>query len=559
MADAASAKLKDLLSPVRKRLQVSGLLATLSSLLWIGQAAFVATLIGGLLQPETTQLTIAHCVLGFAALGALRILLDTAAGRMGFNAADKVVSAVRARLARYEAMRSPQAAGTDSSAALAALLAEKLDSLRVYVTRYQPAQIRVSIVPFIILGFAFWHSWAVALILLVAGPLIPVFMILVGMAARSASEKQMQEIGSLNSLLMERLSAAVDIRLLGAVDRSAQGFETAADTLRKQTMRVLSIAFLSSTVLELFSAIGVAMVAVYVGFTLLGEVGFGSYASSLSVYEGVFLLLLAPDYFQPLRDLAAAWHDKADAVAVAGELAEREAQPHLPILGTGARIAVDLKGVPVAWQGLSFSYDEAGRVRYPDAQVAAGQSLAIVGASGIGKSTLLALLAGLIRAEEGAILIGQEELAPENADRLRSNMEWLGQAPHFLAESVRRNLTLACPSGAKPDIVKALQSAKAQGVIDRLPDGVQTRLGETGAGVSGGEARRLLLTRVFLSGAGVVLADEPTADLDPETARQVCDGLMALQKRGATLIVATHDLELAQRMDQQLVLEGQDA
>ncbi|MDX5592874.1 thiol reductant ABC exporter subunit CydD [Pseudovibrio sp. SPO723] len=559
VADAASEKLKLLLAPVRKRLKLSGYLTTVASLLWIGQAALVAMLVASLLQPELHDLSVWAAALGFLALGACRIALDTSAGRISFNAADDVISKVRAEVAQQEALRSPQCAGNENSAALASLLAEKLDSLRVYITRYQPAQVRVGIVPLVILGFALWHSWVVALILFIAGPLIPVFMILVGMAARSASEKQMQEIGSLNALLMEHLSAAVDIRALGAVERSEDAFKGAADTLRQQTMKVLGIAFLSSTVLELFAALGVAMVAVFVGFTLLGEITFGSYATQLTVYEGVFLLLLAPDYFQPLRDLAAAWHDKASAVAVAGELAEREKQELKPILGRGGAVEMPRAPAPVAWSGLHFSYGSEEPMRYQEAKVPAGTSLAIVGASGSGKSTLLALIAGLIPPSGGTLRIGEFEMTAETADQLRSNMDWVAQTPHFLAETVRRNLSLARGHIPADEIDEALQSAQANGVVERLPDGLFTRLGETGAGVSGGEARRLLLARAMLSDAGIILADEPTADLDGDTARQITESLLALKDKGATLIVATHDKALADKMDQQLVLEAQNA
>jgi ATP-binding cassette subfamily C protein CydD len=205
------------------------------------------------------------------------------------------------------------------------MLTDKLPLLRPAILRHRPAALRAAVLPLAYLALALPFSWAVALILAVAGPLIPVFMALVGLAAREASERQMDEIGSLSGLLGERLSALTDIRLLDAAQRMSADFADRAEALRERTMAVLRVAFLSSTVLELFSAIGVAMVAVYVGFALLGEIPFGAWATPLTLSEGIFLLMLAPEFFQPLRDLAAAWHDKAGALAVTRELAEAEA------------------------------------------------------------------------------------------------------------------------------------------------------------------------------------------------------------------------------------------
>jgi len=265
----------------------------------------------------------------------------------------------------------------------------------------------------------------------------------------------------------------------------------------------------------------------------------------------VFLILLAPAFFEPLRELAAAWHDKAAALAVAEELQAQAAAEAPPMPGAGAE-AGPLPGPPaISARGLALR-TPGGWLRFPDLTVAPGERVAITGPSGAGKTSLLALLAGLQAPDAGGVTVAGVGLDAASADAWRARLGWLPQVPHFLAGSLRRNLS---PRPVEPDrMAAALAAAAAQGVVDRLPRGLDTRLGETGTGVSGGEARRLLLARLILQAPEVVLADEPTADLDPETAAQVIAALDALAAGGATLIVASHDPALIARMDRRIDL-----
>jgi ATP-binding cassette subfamily C protein CydD len=376
----------------RRPIRLAGSLASLSALLWIGQAWLAATLIGALVLGEATAQRALPLALLFVALGLLRHAGDVAAGRLAFRAAQRVVAERRAALVESESLASPFAVAEGTSAAVATLIGTKLDLLIPWLTRYRIAAIKVAIVPLAILLATFLWSWAAGLILLISGPLIPIFMALIGYAARQASERHMAETGSLNVMLLEWLNAGADIRLLNAEAATAASFDAAADSLRARSMAVLRIAFLSSTVLELFSALGIALVAVYVGFTLLGTFSFGTYSAPLTVAGGIFILLLVPDFFQPLRELAAAWHDRAAALAVAGEIAELEERATTRILGRGAKVA-PLAGAPtIATRDLAFG--TAGHlVCFPDFTLRPGEKLAVTGGSGVGKTMLLALIA----------------------------------------------------------------------------------------------------------------------------------------------------------------------
>ncbi len=555
--DIAVQRLEKSVEPVAGLARRAGLLTIAASLVWYGQAVLVAALFSGLVEPETQFVAPWVAISVFAILGVIRALINRTASGFSFAASDGAMALERRALLRREAMGSPLFERV-SSPQIASLAAEKIKSIGHYVARYQPAMLRTRVLPLVILALAFSMSWVVGIIFVITGPLIPLFMALVGLAARQASEQQMQEIGNLNSLLVERIRALTDIRLLDASAKTIASFENRAETLRSQTMAVLRIAFLSSTVLELFSAIGIALVAVYIGFALLGELNFGAYATRLTLFEGIFLLLLAPEFYQPMRDIAAAWHDRAAALAVAGELAELENEKrYVPIVGEGVRKAALHPG-DIQTAGLVYETPGGNRITYDDLLIAQGEKVALVGQSGSGKSTLLALLAGLVEPSQGQILIDGVALTTGNADAWRSNVAWIAQSPNFLNASLKANLSLDKALENDADILAALDAAAARSVVDRLPKGIQTRLGEAGHGVSGGEARRLMIARAIASGKPVIFADEPTADLDEETAESIIEALLALAQGGATLVVATHDLKVARRLDR-IVRIGGDA
>ena len=527
--------------PVHAQLSRASALAVLAGLIWPVQAAAIAWAIAGWVAGDLDRTLPAAAL--FLLGAAIRAGLDWLAGGILFRAGDTVLGQQRAALTNRELT----ARGPAPSAAVAALVAEKLPLLLPWITRYRPAMARARVLPFVHIAIAAVIAWPAALILAVAGPLIPIFMALIGMAAESVSRKHLAEIGSLNALLMERLGALIDLRLLDAQDRASADFDARADNLRARTMAVLRVAFLSSTVLELFAAIGVALMAVYVGFTLLGVLNFGTWGREMSVAQGILLLLLAPDYFQPLRDLAAAWHDRAAGLAVASELAEAEDTPRQPMLGQGAPAAPLPGALHLQLLGAVAALPGGATLALPDLDLQAGQSLAVTGESGAGKSTLLGVASGLIPLQGGQVLVAGQPLSDQNADAWRARLAVMPQGLHL------PDMTLADWLGAG-DPAPALRRAHVEGVVARLPDGLQTRLGETGAGVSGGEARRLLLARTIHAGRELLIADEPTADLDADTAAQIIQSLRELQAQGHTLLIATHDPALIAALDREVRL-----
>ena len=569
------------------RLDAACLIHALSPLLWIPQAALLALGVARL-QSGAGLAGVAWPAAGIVVAGLLRAWLDAWSSTRMFESAREYLNLWREQAISALSVRSPLDRARLHAGTAASVLAEQAEAILPWLTRYHGAMWRVRLMPLVILLPVAWYSWAAATVLITAAPLIPLFMVLVGWRARAASEAQWLQMSSMNAFLLDRLRGLPTLRALGSVQATARRLRANAEDLRLRTMKVLRIAFLSSAVLELFSALGVAMVAAYVGFHLLGYLEFGAWGGRLTLGEGLFILLLAPSFFEPLRELAAVWHDRAAGVAAMDAL-ERLNENGLPLLDEAPAVRPDA-GEPAAAPLPSARHDRpapdavkpasvgpapalrpAPGVRltdlgfaFPDEkpvfqgfslEVRPAEHVALVGGSGTGKTVLMSLLAGLLVPTAGRIEIDGQTLAPDTVRPLRERMAWMGQRAHVFAAPVRDNIALGRPSVDDKRVRQAITKARLDSVAQAHP-GIS--LGEGGTGLSGGEAARLALARLMAAPeADLLLADEPTAHLDSETADQVAESLMTLA-RGRTLIVATHDPRLAARMDRVVQLPAPD-
>ena len=594
------------------RLDAACLIHALSPLLWIPQAALLALGVARL-QSGAGLAGVVWPAAGIVVAGLLRAWLDAWSSTRMFESARERLSLWRERAITSLSARSPLDRSRLHAGTAASVLAEQAEAILPWLTRYHGAMWRVRLMPLLILLPVAWYSWAAAAVLITAAPLIPLFMVLVGWRARAASEAQWLQMSSMNAFLLDRLRGLPTLRALGSVQATARRLRASAEDLRQRTMKVLRIAFLSSAVLELFSALGVAMVAAYVGFHVLGYLEFGAWGGRLTLGEGLFILLLAPSFFEPLRELAAVWHDRAAGVASMDALerlngnglplldeapaaqpgAEKTAADSVPtalpdrpapgavkpasVKATSVKAAsvkaasvkpasvkpasVDPASAPCPAPGvrltdLGFAFpDEKPVFQGFSLTVRPGEHVALVGGSGTGKTVLMSLLAGLLVPTAGRIEINGQTLAPDTVRALRERMAWMGQRAHVFAAPVRDNIALGRPSVDDERVRQAITQARLDTVAQAHP-GIS--LGEGGTGLSGGEAARLALARLMAAPeADLLLADEPTAHLDSETADQVAESLVTLA-RGRTLIVATHDPRLAARMDRVVQLPTPD-
>ncbi|TLF52799.1 thiol reductant ABC exporter subunit CydD [Halomonas urmiana] len=516
----------------------------------IVQMALLAALISALLIDERALQDLTPWLLGLAATLFLRALAQWGQEVAGQAASLRIRRRARAELLDHLERLGPVRLTGHHGAGLAQRLVDQVEALDGYFSRYLPQQVLAVAIPLMILVVVAWLDWLAAFFLLISAPLIPLFMALVGMGAERLNQEQFSAVARLAGHFIDRVRGITTLQLFGRTAQATREVEAVADDYRRRSMRTLRLAFLSSAVLEFFSSVAIAVVAIYVGFALLGYIDYGP-ADELTLLTGLLVLLLAPEFFQPLRSLAQHYHDRAAALGAAAGLVTLLQEP--PDAGRGAEPVTKAEpGRPMApdslleLDGVTLSHVGRGRVLGPlDLRLSCGETLVVTGPSGAGKSSLLQLMAGFLAPTEG-----ERHLAAD------ARFAWLDQRPLLIQGSLADNLRLAAPEASDSQMREALARAGLAALLERLPDGLETSLGERGEGLSGGQVQRLALARVFLSPAPLVLLDEPTASLDARTEARVIEALGRLAAEGRTLVIATHHPALLALADRRLALEA---
>ncbi|MDN3518259.1 thiol reductant ABC exporter subunit CydD [Aquisalimonas lutea] len=530
---------------------VAGLLA---GWLVIAQAALLASLVQRVAADGAGLRELGGLLAGLLVVLLLRAGCTAVQEWAAAETAHRVHRAARERLYQHLLALGPAGIARHAPGGLASAVVEQVAALGPYVARYQPQMVITVLVPLAIVVAVALVDWLAALLLLLAAPLIPAFMALVGMGAEAVSRTQHQALARLGGYFLDRLQGLDLLRHLGRADDEARTLESVGEAYRRRSMAVLRVAFLSSAVLEFFSSVAIALVAVYIGMGLLGYLALGP-APELTLFSGLFVLLLAPEFFQPLRQLAQHYHDRAAALGAAAELRRLEETPSpMPPGGDeqppGAAPAIELSGVTVAGDtGAPILADLA-------LSIPAGQAVLVTGASGSGKTTLLHVVAAFREPDRGEVRIDGTSLGTLDRAAWQQRLGWLAQVPHLFPASVRSNLDPGDHGVDTGTLEHALERAGARAFTARLAQGLDTPLDERGGGLSGGEGQRLALARALVRRAPVLLVDEPTASLDPETADHVSETLRAEAARGATVIIASHAAEQFPWVNRVITLTG---
>lgn len=543
---AATAWLQREARQLRAPLRRSAAATALQAVAIVAQAWLLAGILDAALFRHAPLAVLWRQWLGLLLLAPLRAWLGAYARRSAFDASIDLVSRLRRKLlARVQAL-GPLGLRAFASGDVITRLVDGIDALLPYSARYLPQVATAALVPLLLATFVLPADWISGLVLLATAPLIPVFMVLVGGAAERASRERFAQLTRLGAAFMDALGGLVTLRQLGAAERVADRLERDGEQYRTLTLRVLRVAFLSALVLEFFATVSIAIVAVLIGFRLMWH--------ELAFRQGLFVLLLAPEFYLPLRALGALRHARMDALAVAGQLAALDdAAPKTQ--PTTGRQAPPVAAPLIRLESVGFVH--AGRdagLRDCSLELKPNRVTALVGASGAGKSTLLDLLLGFARPESGRITMDGVDLANMDAAQWRERIAWVPQRSHVFEGSVRDNLLLAQPSADAAALARAAAASGLDAVLARLPQGWDTRLGEHGLGLSGGELQRLALARALLrEHASVLLLDEPTAHLDAESAAAV-ERVIRAQAATRTVLLVAHRLEAARGADHVVVL-----
>lgn len=520
-------------------------------ILMVMQAWLLATLLHGFIIEGTTP---EQSIPLFIAL--LLVTLTKAALAYGrevasFKAGSAVRQAIRELVLTRLARLGPAYIQRRPAGSWASLLLEQIEDMQEFFSRYLPQMAIAVFIPLVILVAVFPVNWAAGIILLGTAPLIPLFMILVGVGAADANRRNFQSLARLSGHFLDRLKGLRTLQLFMRTQAEGEAIRDASEDFRERTMEVLRLAFLSTAVLEFFAAIAVALVAVYFGFSYIDHLNFGNYGVKVTLFTGLFVLFLAPEFYAPLRELGAHYHAKAQAIGAAEQLLEfLEAEVSEPASGSApfqadGPIRVEARALEV------LSAEGKVLVGPIDFTLEAGTRTALVGISGAGKSSLVNALLGFAP-YRGSLCVNGQELAELDMSQWRLQLGWLSQNPQLFHASLRDNLLLARPTASDAELEAAL--VRAQAWEFAREKGFDYPVGDQAGGLSVGQAQRLALARTLLKSTQLMVLDEPTASLDRHSERAIMSTLEQAAV-GQTLLMITHRLDQLSQMDNILVLE----
>lgn len=506
----------------------------LTALLLIAQAWLIAEVVADAFLDHRSLASLRGALLALLAVVLGRSLLAWAAERTADRASASAKSELRRAAVGHVAELGPAALERNDPGRLGTLMTTGIDALDGYFARYLPQLFLAVIVPVAIIAVVAGADWVSAVLIAVTLPLIPLFMALVGATTRDRTMARMRSLHKLAGHFLDVVAGLPTLKVFGRAKAQARAIADVTDRYRTTTIATLRLTFLSSLILELLATVSVALVAVAVGLRLLD--------GNMSFRDALFVLVLAPEAYLPLRALGANYHASADGMQAAQDVFTLLEEPGSARAGVATKAA----GTTISLRGLELTYP--GR-RVPalvgaSLTVAPGEIVAITGPSGCGKSTLVSVILGLRVPDAGSVFLGGVDLAELDLDDWRSRIGWVPQRPHLFARSVAENIRIGRRDASDAEVAAAIEAAGLTEVVRRLPQGADTLLGQDGAGLSAGERQRVSLARAFVRDAPLLLLDEPTASLDGQTEGEVLAAVSRLLS-GRTAILVAHRPALA--------------
>lgn len=536
----------------RRWLMLNITLGVMSSLFLLGQAALLATILHQLIIEQTDKSALLPYFVGLAATIVGRSACTWGREITGFRCGEQVRIYIRQLILDKLRALGPAYIKGKPAGVWATLLLEQVEEMQEFFARYLPQMALSGFVPLIILVAVFPVNWAAGLIFFLTAPLIPLFMAFVGIKAAEANQKNFKALQRLSGHFYDRLQSMTTIRLFNRTQAETEVLKGASEVFRLRTMDVLRVAFLSSAVLEFFTSISIALTAVYFGFSYIGELDFGHYGAQITLFSGLFILILAPEFYQPLRDLGTFYHAKAQAVGAAESIVDF-LETDITGLEGGTQTLAGPEQITIEANDLIVHSPEgvtlAGPVSFT---LNAGETTALVGPSGAGKTSLINALLGFLP-YQGSLKINGMEMKQCDLSQWRKHISWVGQNPLLLHGSIRDNITLGQEDVSDTRLSTIVDDSYAAEFVHQ--HGLDYMISDRSGGLSVGQAQRLALARAMLQQGSFWLLDEPTASLDARSEKLVMQGI-ANNIENKTALLITHQLDQLKQVSGIMVMQS---
>ena len=520
----------------------------LLGLLTISQAYLVSNTVDGVFLKGQTLTEVSRwlsfTLIIIAGRGILTWINEVSANEV----AVKIKSDLRDRLFNHILNLGPAYTRGQRTGELTTAAVEGIEALDAYYSQYLPQLIITALVPISILLVVFPLDFLSGVVMLVTAPLIPFFMIMIGKGAEIVTRRQYQTLSRLSAHFLDSLQGLTTLKLFGQSKAHAKNIAQVSNQFRDTTLNVLKITLLSALALELLASLSTAVIAVEIGLRLL-------YAR-MEFREAFFLLILAPEFYLAFRMLGARFHAGMAGTTAAKRIFEILETP-VPTARTNTDTPIsDSQLTNIEFSSITYAYPEEITPALSDInlQIKAGQHIALVGPSGAGKTTLANLLLRFAESTSGKITINDRRLSDISIDSWREQIAWVPQKPYLFNDTIFANVRLGKSSATDEEVIEATKAAHLHEFIETLPEQYETVIGESGARLSGGQAQRLALARAFLKNAPILILDEPTSSLDPETESLLEESTHRLM-HGRTVITIAHRLNTVFNADQIIVLD----
>lgn len=539
-------RLFKLAKPVKVKFILSILFGIFTAFAIIAQAYFLSDIINKVFLKNFTFHNVQNIIYLLIILSLIRFLFQWLEQNFANKISTFVKQTLRRKITKHIFELGPDFTKSERSGEISNTLINGVEKLDAYFSQYLPQLFLSSLIPILILLFVVQIDLLSTIVFLVTAPLIPIFMVLIGNLADSINKKQWKNLSLMSAYFLDVIQGLYTVKIFGQTKRVLNKIELISKSFKKSTMKVLQIAFLSALVLEILSTISIAIIAVEIGLRLL--------YGTMEFHQALFILILAPEFYNPIRLLGVRYHAGMEGISAAERIFAILDTLQNNCITENAKFG--LTNSEIIFEKVSFTYNDKNKPAIENLSftIEPNKVTALVGESGSGKTTTINLLLKFISTQNGIIKIGNTDLNNIDRNNWLKNVSLISQTPYLFHDSIRYNLLASEENNKEAKIIEALKFAKIYNFVSELPQGLDTIIGERGTKLSGGEAQRIAIARAFLKNSPLLIMDEPTANLDPNTEYELLESLYKLIKNKTVIIIA-HRLNTIEKADKILLFK----